>query len=85
MATQNHQLSSAEVTNLTQELNLLSGKTYLLQAVGGFVYLHEAATEPSTDISAAHHIAPRETWGIKQGTENIYAWGPSWAVVTGTD
>ena len=82
MATQHADLSDLTATNLTSTMSLSSGERYVIQAQGQMVFLVEASSAPTPATAAAHIIAPPDAWTVKQGTDNLYAWGKGRVVVT---
>lgn len=61
---------------------MANGTSYTLQAIGR-VNLAEAASAPTIGSTSAYHIVTdRELVIIKQGTDNLYAWGLGRVVVT---
>ena len=73
-------LIDATTNDVTSDGSLASGTTYRLEAQGGEIRLHEAASAPaSVTAREAAYIAldDGDVYWHEQGTENLYAWTPS--------
>ena len=83
MATARYQLAADTITDLTAELSLADGTSYLVQCLGGVMFLTEAATAPADMTGPAHVVSHLQTWTVQaSSSENLYGWGSGLVVVT---
>ena len=86
MSTQAHTLATDSATDLTDELSMIDGSTYIVQVLGpGPVFLSEvlnSADDPEPG-DAAHILTLRETWTVIQESDSsFWAWGYGAVAVT---
>ena len=82
MATTHRDLQPNVVLDVTDALSLTNGSSYVLQAQGMDVYLHEGSSAPDLDDDPAFWVMkPLTAREFEQGDENLYAWGSGRLVV----
>ena len=78
MATQQTDLTSAAVVDVTTALSLALNTTYSIQALGAPVLVTEQASAPAIATVARHRLVPdlesSGSYTVKSG-EQLYAWG----------
>ena len=84
MATQTQELSPESVTDVTTDLGLTSGKSYLLQAItGSRIYLTQLSAAPAEPGGPAHVLLSYQMVELEQDSSgNFYAWGEGSIAVT---